>query len=497
MFKISVLIICLLSFFRYYFFLSSKSKTGKYLQKGPYGDAATYLFLIQFFRINMSGVSDKRCLLGNYRVLYPSFFLRLVSKIFDDEILFKKSWLPNYILFIFCLIIFVSILNISFGSFENLLLMSLIFFFQTDNTFFNKDRIHFIALQPRYLGIISNSFLFLIYVLFEQNIFSFLTIIFLMFLSLNNSLFGRQNTFFVVLVLTLISLDFFLIICFVISFIISIIIYPNEFLPSLKPQIKFSISYFYNYYSAKKSGKFFEDFIKKLFSRTIFESYPYFTFFITTALLIKIMFFNMEDFSLIGNDLAIFRKVFHVYISVLTVFLITGFRKFAFLGECWRYISFTTYFLNPIFLVKLLQINFSSSLCLSLVIIITVIQLIFLKTYKLYVNKNDSLFELLNLDKVEYSQAVWYSVPYRAATIAVTKGFGIKTSEFQYGHFYFEEFFSKYPFLKWDKKILKKNKITHILVEKEYLEEAKEYSNFSFKELKLISENKDYSIHKI
>ena len=86
---ISVLTICLLSFFRYYFFLSSKSKTGKYLEKGPCGDLNIFSYSI--YRINMSGVLQKMFI--NTQSFISLFFLRLVSKIFDDEILFKKSWL--------------------------------------------------------------------------------------------------------------------------------------------------------------------------------------------------------------------------------------------------------------------------------------------------------------------------------------------------------------------------------------------------------------------
>ena len=107
--------------------------------------------------------------------------------------------------------------------------------------------------------------------------------------------------------------------------------------------------------------------------------------------------------------------------------------------------------------------NFNGTLLLLLfTIIILLVQVIFVKTFSLFENKNDSLFELLNLHKEEYSKAIWYGVPYRCSTIAVARGFGIKTSEFQYGHFYFEEFFTTYPFLKWNKSLLKKKNMIRV-----------------------------------
>lgn len=492
---ISIIFISIL--IRYFLFYRGNTLIGKYLKEGPYGDASTYFFLIQFFRKNNCGVSDKRCLLGNDNVFYPSFFLKNISIFFSDKTLFKFSWAPNFIIYFLGLVFFVSILIIYGFQKIEIVGILLLFFLQTDNLLYDKDRIHFLSLSPRFLGVICNSFLFLIYVIFDQSIISFTLLVIMSFVSINNSLFGRQNTFFTILIITIISHDFYLISAFLLSFILSVIIYPREFYPSLKLQIRFLSSYFKRYYKASKTGFFLRDLVAKIFSRTFFESYPYYSFFFVTIFYL-VYFKNIELF--FEEDFFEAKKLTYIYLSVLIIFFITGLRKFAFLGECWRYISFSTYFLNPIFLYKSLFLIIESKLLFwAVLLLISFIQILLFKFLKIYPNKNKSLLSLLNSKKDQFKNAIWYAVPHRSTTLLVSLGFGLKTFEFQYGNFTGEiikKYFSVTPFLKWNQEIILQNKITHVLVEKEYLKSATKYSNFNTEGLKLISENEYYYIYK-
>ena len=97
-------------------------------------------------------------------------------------------------------------------------------------------------------------------------------------------------------------------------------------------------------------------------------------------------------------------------------------------------------------------------------------------------------------------KAIWYGVPYRGPNIAVALGAGLKTFEFQYGNYSTEiknEYFSQYPYLKWNTKIIEDHKVTHILLEKEFKFQAQKISGFSTNKLKLVDENEYYSIFKI
>ena len=57
--------------------------------------------------------------------------------------------------------------------------------------------------------------------------------------------------------------------------------------------------------------------------------------------------------------------------------------------------------------------------------------------------------------------------------------------------------FSIYPYLKWDKEILKKNKISKKILENKLEDEAVKLCNFSTDNLKLIDKNSEYSIYKL
>jgi len=162
-------------------------------------------------------------------------------------------------------------------------------------------------------------------------------------------------------------------------------------------------------------------------------------------------------------------RVGAVYIGVASVFATTGLRRFASLGECWRYISFNTYFLTPIVLNELTNaLGMSAFQKIAMIVgLLAAHWVVFLFAKKDY-NENDRLLRLIDRYKSALRESVWFGVPYRLTTLLVVKGIGAKTFEFQYGHFDTEmmrTYFSTYPYLNSSKEFMRAHGVTHILMD--------------------------------
>ena len=477
-------------------FIVCNKKLFRFLSKGPCGDATTYFYLIQFFRKNTCGVPDERSLITNLPVVFPSLYTKMVARLFSDKFLFRFQWVPNYMLFvvgtgIFCFIIQDFYLS-SQGYFFLISCIAL-FISNPDNISIDNLRIHFLVLQPRYFAMLANSLFWLLFLTYDNSLFlNFISVI-LLIITLNVSKFSRQSILFTVLLFSIISFSLHALILMSISILCSILLFRKEFWPSLLPQIKYSYAYYLTYYKPKKTNVFLRDFMANIFSRPFVQSYPYVPIF----LFMIFPFIYPCDFHLFTNDLSSFN------LGLFIIFFFTAIRKFAFLGECWRYLSFNYYYIFPIYgslyLVNL-NIDFESkSFILALILGFNLINVL-IKKNALFENTIDSLKTLLERNNQSLQKAVWYGIPYRASTSAVALGIGEKTFEFQYGNSskeIIDKYFDQYPYLKWNTKIIEDHKVTHILLEKEFKLQAQKTSGFSTANLKLVDENEYYSIFKI
>ena len=481
--------------FRLLFIVFNK-KLFRFVSQGPCGDATTYFYLIQFFRKNNCGVPDKRSLITNLPVLVPALYMKIVARLFSDKFLFRFQWVPNYLLFLFGSGIFCFIIQdfyLSGQGYFFLISCVTLFISNPDNISFDDHRIQFLVLQPRYFAMLANSLFWLLFLTYDNSLFLDFVCIILLIVALNVSIFSRQSIFFTVLLFSIVSFSLHALILMVISFLCSILLFRNEFWPSLLPQIKYSYGYYLSYYKPKKTNKIFRDFIAKIISRPFINSYPY----VPIVLFILFQFIHSSDFILFTHRLS------SLNLALLIIFFSTAVRKFAFLGECWRYLSFNYYYIFPIYgslyLVNL-NIEFEyKSLILALILGFNVINVL-INRRALFKNKTDSLKKLLERNNQSLQKAVWYGIPYRVSTMAVALGIGEKTSEYQYGNHSNEihtEYFSQYPYLKWNTKIIEDHKVTHILLEKEFELQAQKSSGFSTTKLKLVDENEYYSIFKI
>ena len=488
--KILVIIISFFFSVLFRLLIINKSEIKNYFKNGIMNDSVFYFYLLIFFKSNKSGDYDKISILSGGPVIWPSLFFKFINFFFSKSQLFKYSWLPNLFFYIILnLIISTSFYFLDIDLFE-IVLFYVFFLTSADNLLFDKSRIQYLSLQPRFLGVIINSLLLYFFIFFELNILIKAFILILSFFALNLSYFSRQNWFFVVMpFLLIINFNFAFLVLFI-SIIVSLLIYPKEFYQSCIKQIQFLYKYFYTYWSFNKNGSKFIVLIKGLFARPLIESFPYFSFFLLPFLPFFIDFTNdFNSFYQIINKLKI------LYLIIFSLFVFTSFRKFAFLGECWRYISFSTYLILPLFYA--VSFKYSSYPITILVLVINIIFYLFNNPLNFRSN-NSELLNLLSTKPNYFNNASWYGIPFRAATLPICMGYGFRSYEYTAGQDNLvinNKYFSSYPFLKWDLEMLYNDKISNVIVDKSYLSKAIEISNFNSNELTLILESENFIVY--
>lgn len=492
--------------------IKKSKRLSSYLNQGPWGDAITYLFLIQFFRNRSCGVPDERCLIGDDNVLVPSLYMKIVSRLFNDSTLIKYPWLPNFLIFVISIPIAVTIceeLLVVLLPDYNVVYIALIiisavilFIFQIDNWDVGYLRLHWWTLQPRFLVLVTNSIFWLVVLTYDDFKISLIGCSIFSFISLNTSIFARQCTVFTIIIYTLLSGHYVPMFSLVLSFFLSCIIFPKEFWPSLKPQFLYAKMYFKNFYKPNRNCNSFTYIIKLIFVSSVTQLTRYPVFYI--SFFIYLYSYSSESSMLVvGNEQINYR----IFCFLSTIFLISftiSLRKFASLGESWRYISCTCYYI-PFLLLPIHLVSYFND------IIICTLFLTFILIYQLIIaefgkkeEENFSKYLLNLLNEVGISKlknAVWHSTPYRHGTFAVAYGFGKSTFEYQYGN-HTEELSEKYfssfgVFLKNDFNFLIDNKVTHVLIDKSYEFDDSGMSRIPEISCTLLSQNNHFKIYKV
>ena len=486
----------------------------EFFSYGPVGDASTYLFLVQFFRKNNCGVPDNRCLIGSKPVMTPSLYMKIVGLFFSDKELFERPWLPNFIIFsifvpigliLYKFLIYKINSQISYEDYLILLILSTcLFLTQAENINYGEQRIHFWTLQPRFLAILTNSLAWLFYFSLDNNFMQISSMSLFFILGLNISYFPRQSIFFISILYFIISGDFSPIIALIISIIFSSLIFRGEFLESIIPQLGYSLNYFKNTPKPGESSNYFMKIIKYFFVSSIKEIVNYSIFIITLAF-ISIIYFNNYSEWAYGSNIFLF-NYFCFLLSVFIVFCLTSLRFFSSFGESWRYIAANVYFLSsftlPIFLLEIIN---NQKLVIFVVSILVVLQFLISKNFSKITFNNDNKFLRPLLAKYydELKNARWFGIPYKISNYCVTHGYGKTTFEFQYGNnpeTLTKEFFEDtvpWHTLKRDKSFIKKHKVTHVLLHKDYEYNENGESRLPKTKLKLLIENEKFAIYEI
>ena len=186
-------------------------------------------------------------------------------------------------------------------------------------------------------------------------------------------------------------------------------------------------------------------------------------------------------------------------VMMLAILMVVGFtslRRFAFLGESWRYISFTGLFITPLFLGQFMTDEFTILLVLvAIVVSVTSAMLIWVSGRPLE-RTQAALLELGCLQDSAIERARWFTVPFSWASVLVGRGFGTAGLSFQLGNVdsrIMQKYFLSYPFLNWNEWVVSGHGISHILVEKKYLDRFME-QGFKPSEHQLIEESDHFMV---
>lgn len=460
----------------------------EYWRGGSAADAAAYMLLVQFYRQRTRGYPDPRCLITNEGIYAPNLYEKTIGVLFSDSTLNKFPWLPNFIIYVLFVLVFLLISNYSLGQNNQyaVFFSLIILMVKSDNLLFDYNRIHYLSLQPRYLGLVLCSIFWGIFSLLELSNSYILLMILLSVLIWNVSKFSVQALVLPSFIIAVIFSEYIPIYIIIISFFVNALIFREKFLIGIKLHLKYLLWQIRREFAdSKKDGKFKKIILKILAPqvRGIF-SYPDFIF-----VLLIIFHFKNE---------IIPERVKELYIAILVLFILTSFRKFSFIGESWRYISFCTYLTSPIVIaIFLSKISFEYFYFFILIVLFYLVSKINSGNY--IVNNNQSLIKLLNENRDKLINSNWFSIPYFSALPIVTNNFGKKCLYFQTGNWtekILNKYFSIYPFLTYTSDVIRSHGITHILIEKEYINTCPPTSLPNFQEIELICENEHFSIYK-
>ena len=155
--------------------------------------------------------------------------------------------------------------------------------------------------------------------------------------------------------------------------------------------------------------------MKLIFSSPLYASRFYFGF-LVTSIIFLILFYSSERSNFVDiSNIHYKSKISFFLINISIIFIITSYRKFAFLGECWRYISFCSYYITPIIFYELLDYFFTENtikfFVISIYVFMYILLIYFLQKNYFSKNKNSSLLKLLNKHKEKFKNAIWYGIP--------------------------------------------------------------------------------------
>jgi len=459
----------------------------RFLTCAPVGDAITYYQLITYYQQKNRKSYDERCLMGTDAINVPNWYQRICAVLFSKELLFKKPFLPNLLFFVASVLIFFLVIGINpsaiFGNDVvnvSILVTALVFMLSLNNVNFDEESIHFLTLAPRFLGKVSASFtvFFTWLYMINDGIHWFVFAVIFTIISLMSSLFARQAVLFLLIVWSILSMTFAPVLVLFLSVVVCFFVFGKEFVPSVKGHYDFSINWVHRdlVYRTKLSEIFTRHFLKtnppKEVIRELFDGRVLRIAYFPEVLILVAFLFASDG---VGSDIKY--QLFVPVLSALVIWFVTSLRKYAFLGEGYRYITFTQYFYLPFaigYLTPYVNETFTYVVLCAFFLYVAIIT-----TYKLFhkaswivTDGEDKLSEFLDKFPLP-TDAIIYSVHYRVGEEVLARGYGAKSFAYQQGNHGKEindKYFEEYPYLKIDwKPLFKEYNVTHVIVEKESL----------------------------
>jgi hypothetical protein len=445
----------------------------KYLDAGPWGDAICYFLQTHYYRNNSGTELDAQCLFRGNTLHTPSVYQRAIGALCNDKTLWNVPWLPNLILYVVFFALFFTIVSPieRFGHYEALLLLAALFLVQADNSLFDYQSIHYLTLQPRYLGLQCLSIASLAFAFVESPAISLVVGSAAMSIALNTSIFSRQVAYFVFPLIALLSVNPLPLLYVVVGILASLAFNKEEFIESSLAQYRYAKYYLDNrkVIFETRPGAGLSYFIRKHFAPACRYLYKYADSFVAIVGLAFIYIETGEKLS--GGLLA-------TIVAAAIVCFLTAFRSTASFGECWRYISFNNYYVTPVALVYC-AIHFQIPVIplISVAVAIIVISLAASKRNSSnFDNPNNEISAMLHDTFPNRPETgVWWSAHYRYGSVPVAMGYGKSTFEIQgtdLSQEVMDAFFKKYPFLHINEEFLEKHSVKYFLISKTEWPEA-------------------------
>lgn len=462
------------------------------------GDAAGHLIFIRQLKKDRNSKYIERYLIKDDAIIsYPFLFHRLVS-FFPKKIIEKRHIINSLLFVLACTLINCHLyFSNTYLDLKDHILFNLFFLTSISNTVFFGNNISYIDIGERFLSrvLVSFYYYFILFYLNTGSLNDLLPIIILVPLIFSVSKFARQAVLFPSLIIGIfyneLMLPFFLGIILVLLFDSKKIIY----------SIKHQIIHLYLYYK-----NFSKSFIVKNALSKYFTLHDFRDFLLNPSLSSFKKFFLKEPIRSIVFLPEFFLCVFiylqnlHtsfikpdviILLSILSVYLLTSLKKLSFLGESYRYIEYSFYFLGPLMLVN-------SDIIVEYIYAIILYNLFFAFLYYLKINRlNPSKFRddlkkmILDYSFTESIKVVTIPLRLVHGIILNTEAKGIWWQPESINKFVVEEILEQYPFPNKNLEFfIKRYGVNKIIFQKKYLKDLpwkydfekykKEYENDSF-----------------
>ncbi len=484
-----------------------------WFRRGLVGDASVHFAIIRQLKKNINSRYIEQYLISPEPMAYPTAFHKF-ARIFPISTINKKPYAPNLYLFGLFSVVFLTYI-IYLNSFVlqgyafSYTIFFLIFLASPSSLVFSGPAITYIGLSERLLARLSCSMSYLCVsmgLLFNDAISLSLSLIFGS-LSLLSSIFARQVILFTFPLLSFLFLDWRPLVLVVGMFFIALGIGGKHFFRSFSHTINHWRCY--RLYTKRSAvvRKNLTNFFKWEFqdgrislrdiSRNLLTKDPTRTFFLYPEISLAVCFLLMS-----GQNYQVIFKIFAPIFCTLIIYFITLSDRFNHLGEAYRYIDYSNYYLFPVIVTigseGLPEFWLKTGLLCYLTISVTLTIFTLYSNRKNQLSSYDHLTDFLNhLSNINH--AVVYPIPMRLGAEIIARRENWKSFWWQPGlqlDAIFDEFIEEYPYLKkdWDG-LFEKYSVTHVICEKKSLGQTN--WKYDFSGLEIILEDEYYQAYRV
>ncbi|RXK03733.1 hypothetical protein CRV02_00640 [Arcobacter sp. CECT 8989] len=484
---------------------------------GISGDASGHYTIIKTFKEKITSIYVKQFLIKNEGPMSYAVFYHMIASLFSKKTIESRYKINLFFFCIFGLIYFLLVEHIisnnliQYNSSSSFFIIICFFLFITSITNFYSfgTNIAYLDLGERFLAKILTSFYYFTLLIFfssDNDYFILLSILFssLSFLTSN---FARQALIIPTLFFSFFTFSFVPILILFLGLILAIILQSKRFLRSLKFQYLHLKLYqktfakselrkhvLSSFISKKDLVGFFKNKNLKNLYNVIFKEPIRGILFIPEIILLFITYFYTND-KLLNNSIPLF-------ISIYLTYLIVSTKTFNFIGESYRYIEYTTYFLFP-FLLSYIFVNDllpnKEYFFIIYGVYVSIFFILYLKLLKFQKENFSTKYLSDLLENIHFSETNnILPIPLRLTLdiCARTEANGIWWQPGNLTENIQNNYLEEYPFPSKDLfSIIKKHNITHVIVDINSL--TKINWEYPFDKLILIYENETHRVYKV